>query len=64
MVQWIIEYKPTIEELINQLIRKGGRINEYYLRNNNTNKQTLVYLNGWHSGCNIREAITKALNNL
>lgn len=62
VVQYIIEHKPSIEELITLLQNSGGRIHEYYLRNNRTSKQTLVYLNGWHSGANIREAITKALS--
>jgi hypothetical protein len=43
------------------LIKKGGRIDKYYLRDWNKNKTTLVYLNGWFKGKNIREAIMKAL---
>jgi len=43
-------------------LEKGGRIDKYYLQRWNKNKHTLVYLNGWFSGKNIREAILNALN--
>jgi hypothetical protein len=41
--------------------KKGGRINKYYLQDWNKNKHTLIYLNGWFGGKNIREALIKAL---
>lgn len=50
----------TLEDLINQFLKQGGKINSYYLQNSLRSKQTLVYLNGWFSGKNIRDAITKA----
>ena len=52
---------PTLPELLGTLSKRGGRINRYYLRGLNKNKKTLVYLNGWIGGRNIREALLKAL---
>lgn len=51
----------TIPELITSFIQKGGKIDKYYLRDWNKNKTTLVYLDGWFKGKNIREALVKAL---
>ena len=48
-------------DLINKFIEKGGKVNKYYLHKWNRNKRTLVYLHGWFSGRNFREAILKAL---
>jgi hypothetical protein len=42
-------------------LKKGGRINKYYLQDNNQSKNTLVYLKGWFAGKNVREALNKAL---
>jgi len=47
--------------LVAILLKKGGRINKYYLQEWNKNKHALVYLHGWFSGKNIREALIKAL---
>jgi len=52
--------KETTDNLIVTFFGKGGRINEFYLRKKGKNP-SLVYLNGWFSGKNIREAILKAL---
>jgi hypothetical protein len=51
----------SITDLISSLVKKGGRVDKYYLREWNKNKTTLVYLNGWFKGKNIREALLKAL---
>ncbi|MBI2009781.1 MAG: hypothetical protein HYS86_01245 [Candidatus Chisholmbacteria bacterium] len=52
--------QETIEELLARFLKSGGKIDKYYLRRDKQTKQTLVHLNGWFSGKNIREAITKA----
>lgn len=36
-------------------------MDKYYLHDWNKNKHALVYLEGWFSGKNIREALLKAL---
>jgi hypothetical protein len=41
--------------------KKGGHVDKYYLREWNKNKHAIVFLNGWFSGKNIREALLKAL---
>jgi hypothetical protein len=51
----------TVEELMSFFLKKGGHIDKYYLQKSNKNKKTLVYLKGWFSGKNIREALLKAL---
>jgi hypothetical protein len=43
------------------LLLRGGRVDKYYLQGWNKNKHALVFLNGWFSGKNIREALVKAL---
>ncbi|MFC1727342.1 hypothetical protein ACFL0Y_02355 [Patescibacteria group bacterium] len=50
----------TTDSLILTLLERGGRINKYYLQKKKRNP-SLVYLNGWFSGRNIREAVLKAL---
>ncbi|MCJ7792857.1 MAG: hypothetical protein MUP45_02680, partial [Candidatus Marinimicrobia bacterium] len=52
--------KETVDNLIVIFFNKGGRINEFYLQKRKRNP-TLVYLNGWFRGRNIREAISRAL---
>jgi len=42
-------------------LKRGGRIDNYYLRGSNKNKHTTIYLNGWFGGKNMREALLKAL---
>jgi len=42
-------------------LKKEGHIDKYYLQGWNKNKHTIVYLNGWFGGKNLREAILKAL---
>ena len=54
--------KPPIEDLIKTFFKRGGTIDKFYLRDLNRGKRSLVHLNGWHSGSNIREAILKALD--
>jgi len=56
-----IDNKNPIDNLINAFLKQGGRINKLYL-NNLKRTPTLVYLNGWYRGRNIREAILRALN--
>jgi len=58
--QSINNQKDTIDNLIVIFFNKGGRINEFYLQKKKRNP-TLVYLNGWFRGRNIREAISRAL---
>lgn len=50
----------TLDSLIATFLKKGGRINKYYLQDKRKNP-SLVYLNGWFRGRNIREAISRAL---
>jgi len=47
--------------LVDKFLKRGGRIDKYYLQSWNRNKKALVYLNGWFGGKNIREALIKAL---
>jgi hypothetical protein len=56
-----IENKFSLDKLVENLRKKGGHVNKYYLQEWNKNKHAVVFLNGWFSGKNIREAITKAL---
>jgi len=56
-----INTKSSIDELVAVVIKRGGHIDKYYLQECNKNKHTIVYLNGWFGGKNIREALTKAL---
>ena len=48
------------DSLIMAFFEEGGRINEFYLQKKKRNP-SLVYLNGWFRGRNIREAILRAL---
>ena len=57
----LINTPTSLDKLIALFLKKGGRIDQYYLQAWNKNKHTLVYLNGWFGGKNIREALTKAL---
>jgi len=58
----LINTKIPFEKLILQFKASGGRVDKYYLQSWNRNKQALVYLKGWFSGKNIREALIKALS--
>jgi len=58
--EFINNKKDTTENLIAIFLEKGGRINNFYLQKIKRNP-SLVHLNGWFSGRNIREAILKAL---
>ncbi len=58
--EFINNKKETTDSLIVNLFEKGGRINEYYLQKRGRNP-SLVYLNGWYRGRNIREAVLRAL---
>lgn len=42
-------------------LTKGGRIDKYYLQENNRSRHTILYLNGWFGGKNVKEALLKAL---
>lgn len=59
--QRTITTKLSREDLIDEFLKKGGRINKYYLQDWNRSKPALVYFKGWFSGKNCREAILKAL---
>ena len=50
----------TIDEVVEDFIQKGGRINPYYLTKPKS-KPALVFYKRWYRGRNIREAITRAL---
>jgi hypothetical protein len=52
----------SLDQLVGKFLKKGGKVNKFYLQSWNKNKRSLVYLNGWFSGKNIREAIMKALS--
>lgn len=52
--------QETVQELVSRFVARGGKINRYYLSGNARSKRTLVYLHGWFSGHNVREAIAKA----
>jgi hypothetical protein len=47
--------------LADLLVKRGGHVNKYYLKDLNKNKHAVVFLNGWFGGKNILEALTKAL---
>lgn len=51
----------TFELLLQEFLDKGGTVNRFYLRANKRNSRSVVHLNGWHSGKNVREAMEKAL---
>ena len=51
-----------MDRLVAVLVKKGGHVDKYYLQEWNKNKHAVVFLNGWHGGKNIREALTKALS--
>lgn len=61
MIQWTINTQSSVDELLKIFQERGGRINRYYLGEWNKNKHTVVFLNGWFGGRNIREALTRAL---
>ena len=52
---------PSLDELVETLLKRGGHVNKYYLDNSNKNKHAIVFLDRWFSGKNIREALLKAL---
>lgn len=58
--EFIENKTDTIDNLIVTFLEKGGRINKFYLQKKKRNP-SLVYLNGWFRGRNIREAILRAL---
>lgn len=50
----------VLRHLIKDFIKQGGRIDKFYLRDANITRRSLVYLNGWFAGDNVRAAIMKA----
>lgn len=54
--------QKNLNELVARFVKRGGKINRFYLSNPLRCKQTLVYLNGWFSGKNVKDAIEKALS--
>lgn len=56
-----INTKSSIDELIAIFLKKGGRIDKYYLQDWHRSKHTILYLNGWFGGKNIKEALLRAL---
>lgn len=57
----LVGQEKPLNDLIEAFLKKGGKVDKYYLRATNRGKRTLVYLHGWFSGQNIRTAIMKAL---
>jgi hypothetical protein len=53
--------KFSVDELVSMFLKRGGRIDKYYLQEWNRNKHAVIYLRGWFGGKNIREALLKAL---
>lgn len=49
------------ELLIDKFTKLGGKINDYYLKQDRSSKGALVNLNGWFRGKTVNEAITKAI---
>ena len=47
--------------LMGRFLELGGKIDKYYLRKDRMSKQVLVNLNGWFTGKNVQDAITKAI---
>lgn len=58
--EFIDNKNDTTDNLIDTFLEKGGRIDKFYLQKKKRNP-TLVYLNGWFRGRNIREAVLRAL---
>ncbi len=58
--EFIDNKKDTTDNLIVNFLKKGGHIDKFYLQNRKKNP-SLVFLNGWFRGHNIREAILRAL---
>ena len=57
----VINNSLPLNKLVEILLEKGGHINKYYLKELNKNRHAIVFLNGWFSGKNIREALLRAL---
>ena len=49
------------EVLLEKFFKLGGKVNDYYLRQDRSPKGALVNLNGWFHGKNVNEAINKAI---
>jgi len=60
----LVDKDSPINRLIDSFLLKGGHIDRYYLRETNRGKRSLVYLNGWFSGQNIKAAILKAFGKI
>ncbi|MBI4130442.1 hypothetical protein HY468_03950 [Candidatus Roizmanbacteria bacterium] len=50
----------SLEELIEIVTRKGGRINSFYLQNPKKGP-SLVFYKQWYRGKNLRDALVRAL---
>ena len=61
MYTGFVGQEKTLDGLIKRFLKKGGKIDRYYLREVNRGKRSLVYLNDWFSGQNLRAAIMKSL---
>jgi len=47
--------------MIDDFLKKGGRINKNYIKNPSKRPALVFYKNWWYRGRNIREAISRAL---
>ena len=61
MIQCPINTNPSLNKLVEALLKRGGHVNKYYLTDLNKNKHAVVFLDSWFGGKNIREALIKAL---
>lgn len=55
-----ITEKADLKVLIKNFIKKGGKINKYYLANPKKGP-SLVFYKRWYRGKNVQDAITRAL---
>ena len=62
MLQLAIITETPLDELVDKLLKRGGHVNNYYLKDFNKNKPAVVFLKRWFSGKNIKQALMKALS--
>jgi hypothetical protein len=55
----MVDDAPAV--LLERFRKLGGKVNQYYLRQDRSSGRVLVNLNGWFGGKNLNEAINKAI---
>ena len=55
----LINKKLELQQLIDIFLQKGGKINEYYLKNPKKGP-SLVFFKKWYRGRNLQDAITRS----